>query len=103
MKNGKITMTAIIGMMCLILTALIFMQVKTISQTDISELEIMRESELKTEITALKTKYDETVAKIYFYIWEVFQLMIDLLHHSKIVLPTPLFDFYLLIGLIILI
>lgn len=64
MKNGKITMTAIIGMMCLILTALIFMQVKTISQTDISELEIMRESELKTEITALKTKYDETVAKI---------------------------------------
>ena len=58
MKKGKLIMTIIIGLMCLILTMLIFMQVKTISQTNISELEIMRESELKTEITALKTKYE---------------------------------------------
>lgn len=64
MKKGKIIMTITMGIMCLILTALIFMQVKTISQTDISELEIMRESELKTEITSLKAKYDEVEAKI---------------------------------------
>lgn len=64
MKKGKLTITIIIGIMCLILTMLIFMQVKTISQTDISELEIMRESELKTEITTLKTKYEEVIAKI---------------------------------------
>jgi len=64
MKKGKFTMTIIIGLMCLILTMLIFMQVKTISQTDISELEIMRESELKTELTSLKTKYEEVIAKI---------------------------------------
>lgn len=64
MKKGKIIVTITIGIMCFILTALIFMQVKTISQTDISELEIMRESELKTEITSLKTRYDETIAKI---------------------------------------
>ena len=64
MKKGKLIMTLIIGLMCLILTMLIFMQVKTISQTNISELEIMRESELKTEITALKTKYEETAIKI---------------------------------------
>lgn len=64
MKKGKLTITITIGIMCLILTMLIFMQVKTISQTDISELEIMRESELKTEITSLKTKYDEIIAKI---------------------------------------
>ena len=63
-KKGKITMTAILGIMCLILTMLIFVQVKTISQTDISELETMRESELKTEITALKTKYEEAATKI---------------------------------------
>ena len=42
--------------MAFILTMLIFIQVKTISQTDISELEIMKESELKTELTALKNK-----------------------------------------------
>lgn len=64
MKKGKFTITVTIGIMCLILTMLIFMQVKTISQTDISELELMRESELKTEITSLKTKYEEVVAKI---------------------------------------
>ena len=64
MKKGKIIVTITIGIMCFILTALIFMQVKTISQTGISELEIMRESELKTEITSLKTRYDETIAKI---------------------------------------
>lgn len=64
MKKGKIIMTITIGIMCFILTLLIFMQVRTISQTDISELEIMRESELKTEITSLKAKYDEVEAKI---------------------------------------
>lgn len=64
MKKGKVVVTITIGIMCLILTALIFMQVKTISQTNISELEIMRESELKTEITTLKGKYDEVIAKI---------------------------------------
>lgn len=64
MKKGKFTITITIGIMCFILTMLIFMQVKTISQTNISELEIMRESELKTEITTLKTKYEEVVAKI---------------------------------------
>lgn len=64
MKKGEGIITVTIGIMCLILTMLIFMQVKTISQTDISELEIMRESELKTEITSLKTKYEEVIAKI---------------------------------------
>lgn len=64
MKEGKGIMTVIIGIMCFILTALIFVQVRTISQTDISELETMRESELKTEITSLKTKYEETIQKI---------------------------------------
>ena len=56
MKKGKIIVTVTIGFVFLILTMLIFMQVKTISQTDISELEIMRESELKTELTSLITK-----------------------------------------------
>ena len=64
MKKGKFVVTITIGVMCLILTMLIFMQVKTISTVDVSELEIMRESELKTEITTLKTKYEEVEAKI---------------------------------------
>ena len=64
MKKGKFIITVTIGIMCFILTMVIFVQVKTISQTDISELEIMRESELQTEITALKAKYEETTTKL---------------------------------------
>lgn len=64
MEKGKLPITITIGIMCFILTLLIFVQVRTIEQTDISELEIMRESELKTEITSLKTKYEETVSKV---------------------------------------
>lgn len=64
MKKGKLIVTITIGIMCFILTMLIFMQVKTIKQTDISELELMQESELKSEITALKAKYEETISKI---------------------------------------
>lgn len=64
LKKGKITITITIGIMFLIFTSVIFMQVKTISQTDISELELMRESELKSEITSLKAKYEETIEKI---------------------------------------
>lgn len=64
MKKGKLIVTITIGIMCFRLTMLIFMQVKTIKQTDISELELMQESELKSEITALKAKYEETISKI---------------------------------------
>ena len=53
MKKGKKTITITVGMMCLILTMIIFIQIKTVNHTNVGELEIMRESELKAEITAL--------------------------------------------------
>lgn len=58
-KNGKITMTITVGVMCFILVTVMFIQFKTISQTDINSIENMREDELRTEITSLKTKYQE--------------------------------------------
>lgn len=64
MKKGKRTITITIGMMCLILTMVIFIQINTINKTNIGELEIMRESELKAEITSLKTKTNEVEEKI---------------------------------------
>ena len=51
MKKGKLTMTITIGLMCLILSTVIFVQFKTINQTDITSLENMREDELRTEIS----------------------------------------------------
>lgn len=59
MKKGKVTMTIIIGLMCLMLTAVIFIQFKTIKQTDIISLENMREEELRTEISTVKQKAEE--------------------------------------------
>lgn len=58
-KKGKMTMTITIGLMCFLLTLVIFIQFKTISQTDISQIETMREHELRTEIASVKTKYEE--------------------------------------------
>ena len=50
--------------MFFILTLVIFIQFKTINHTDINALETMQESELRTELTSIKTKYDETLAKL---------------------------------------
>ena len=64
MKKGKNLLIVTIGMMFMILTAVIFVQFKTINQTDIASLEIMREEDLRQEIASIKTKYEETVKKI---------------------------------------
>lgn len=64
MKKGTITMTITIGLICLILTAVIFIQFKTINQTDILSLENMREEELRTEISNFKTKVQEVQKKL---------------------------------------
>lgn len=64
MKKGKITITVTIGLVILILTAVIFIQFKTINQTDITSLENMREDELRTEISNFKTKIEEVNGQI---------------------------------------
>lgn len=64
MKKGKITITIVIGLMFFVLSTVIFMQFKTISSTDITELETMREDQLNEEIITLKAKYEETYAKL---------------------------------------
>lgn len=60
MKKGKITITITIGLVVLILTAVIFIQFKTVKQTDFTSLENMREDELRTEVTNFKQKTEET-------------------------------------------
>jgi len=63
-KKGKLTMTITLGIMCFVLTMVIFIQFKTISQTDITQIETMREDELKAEIASIKTKYEEVLKEI---------------------------------------
>lgn len=57
-------MTITIGIVCFLLTTVIFIQVKTINQTNITELEQMRESELKAEISSTKAKTNEIETKL---------------------------------------
>ena len=53
-------MTAIIGGMCIIFFAVMFMQFKTVEETDITAIENMREAELRTAISEWKGKYEDT-------------------------------------------
>lgn len=63
-KRDKLTISIIIGIMCFILMLVIFVQFRTISYTDINALETMQETELRKELTAIKTKYTEAYEKL---------------------------------------
>ncbi|MFR8103794.1 MAG: DUF881 domain-containing protein [Clostridia bacterium] len=64
MKKGKITITITLGLVCFVLLFVMFMQFKTVEQTDITAIETMRESELRAELSNWKTKYEETNKKL---------------------------------------
>lgn len=60
MKKGKITMTITLGIICFVLVFVMFMQFRTVQETDITQIETMRESELRDSLADWKTKYQET-------------------------------------------
>lgn len=62
-KRGKITMAIAIAIACFALVLVMSMQFKIVNQTDITEIENMREAELRTELANWKEKYEETEAK----------------------------------------
>ena len=62
--KGKLTITIVIGLICFLLVSLMFIQFKTIRQTDITSIETMRESELRDELTNWKAKYEEIAKKL---------------------------------------
>lgn len=59
MKKGKITMIITIGIACFCLALIMFMQFKIVNETDITSIENMRETELRTELANWKSKYEE--------------------------------------------
>lgn len=63
-KKEQLIISSIIGLMFFVLALTIFIQFRTISYTDINALETMQETELRKEITAIKTKYTETLDKL---------------------------------------
>ena len=63
LKKGKITMIIIAGIVCFILALVMSMQFKIVNETDITSIESMRETELRTELANWKEKYEEVNAK----------------------------------------
>ena len=57
--KGKLTIMISIGLTAVIFATVMFAQFKTVEQTNITEIEAMRESELRTELSSWKAKYDE--------------------------------------------
>lgn len=64
MNKEKIIITITVGFVCLLLAMTMFMQFKVVNETDIASLEAMTESELRSELSEIKDKYDK-VAKQY--------------------------------------
>jgi uncharacterized protein YlxW (UPF0749 family) len=63
-RKGKISLTISIGLTAFVLVLVMVTQFKTIEETDITALEVMRESELRTELATWKAKYEEVTSKI---------------------------------------
>ena len=57
-------MTIIIGLVCVVFFAVMFMQFRTVEETDITAIENMRETELRAAISEWKGKYEETQAQL---------------------------------------
>lgn len=62
-KRGKATMTIAIAIACFALVLVMSMQFKIVNQTDMTAIENMRETELRTELANWKAKYEETNVK----------------------------------------
>lgn len=62
-KNGKIVMAISIGISCFALAMVMFMQFKVVDQTDITSIENMRETELRSELSNWKEKYEDVNTK----------------------------------------
>ena len=63
LKKGKITMIITAAIACFALALVMTMQLKIVNETDITAIENMRESELRTELGNWQSRYDEVNAQ----------------------------------------
>lgn len=64
LKKGKGIMTITIGIVCFVLAYVMVMQFKVVEETNITQIETMRESELTEKLASWKEKYDEVQKKL---------------------------------------
>lgn len=59
MKADNIAVAVVMLIVCTVLIGVMFMQFKTVQETDITDIKNMREAELRTALSGWKTKYEE--------------------------------------------
>lgn len=59
-KKNEIIIALIICFICIVFFSIMFMQFKTVEETDITAIENMRETELRSAISEWKSKYEDT-------------------------------------------
>lgn len=59
MKKEKLVIVITVGLSCLILVMTMFMQFKVVNNTDITSIEMMTETELRSELVDIREKYDQ--------------------------------------------
>lgn len=64
MKKEKKVMAVTLGIVCFVLVLVLFLQFRTVEETDISGIEAMQEAELKESLSEWKTKYEEVNSKL---------------------------------------
>ncbi|MGN1327741.1 MAG: DUF881 domain-containing protein [Clostridia bacterium] len=64
LDKATITMAISIFIVCIILVAVLFIQFKTVENVNETDIETMREAELREQISAWKTKYEEVNEKL---------------------------------------
>lgn len=64
MEKGKITISIVVFFISVMLVSLIFIQFRTVEETNSMGIESMREDELRQEILEWKTKYNEVEEKV---------------------------------------
>ena len=57
MEKGKVVISSVIFIITVVLVSLIFIQFRTVEETNIMGIESMREDELRQEVLDWKTKY----------------------------------------------
>lgn len=60
-KKEKVILSIAIGLSCFVLAVIMSMQFKVVQETDITSIETMRETELRTELSNWKKKYEQIV------------------------------------------
>lgn len=63
MNKEKVIITITVGIVCLVLVMTMFMQFKVVDQANITSIETMTESELRSELVEIRDKYEQLSAQ----------------------------------------